>query len=312
LKKFGKMELPEAFVEKVKNIWGAEGEQWTAAFPDLLAYCVNTWGLHDLSPFSQIYYNMIIGARTESGQPVVLKLGVPDTELESEVEALKAYHGRGAVKLLAADPAKGALLLERLSPGTELHMLGDDRQESEIAARLMAQLTISPPEGCSFVHVAEWFQAFDRVEANFRTEDFGLTRKMIHTARDYAAELLDTTREEWLLHGDLHHFNILFDEKRGWTVIDPKGVIGDKAFQPARFLGNPYPTFLDSPDPAADTLERLAVFSDMLDLDVHRMLRWGYVDRIVSACWSIEEEGEKPDFTLDCAEMMVDILKKFS
>jgi streptomycin 6-kinase len=306
------MELPEEFVRKVKNVWGTEGAQWAEDFPDLLAECVETWGLHDLSPFSEIYYNMIIGARTENGQAVVLKLGVPNEELSSEVEALQAYDGCGAVRLLDADPVKGALLLERLNPGTELHELHDNRRETEIAAGLMTRLTIPPPEGHRFVNVSDWFRFFDEIETEYDPEAYGLPREMIRTAREFSNELLATMEGEWLLHGDLHHFNILFDEERGWTAIDPKGVIGDKAFQPARFLGNPYPHLLSSADPEADTRERVAIFSEVLELDVRRVLRWGYVDRIVSSCWSIAEDGEKPEFSITCAQIMAKILKNFA
>jgi streptomycin 6-kinase len=303
------MHLPEEFALKVKRVWGSDGERWASGFPDALTACVSAWHLTDLTPNPNLSYNFIASARTESGQPVILKMGVPNPELASEVAALQVYDGRGSVRLLAYSPDHSALLLERLSPGMELHQLGNNRQESEIAARLMAQLCIPPPLDFQFPTLQDWTKAFDRVKDNYQPEILGLPVSVIETAQRYAEELTRTTSEGFLLHGDLHHFNILYDQECGWTVIDPKGVVGDKAYQAARFFSNPAPEFLSNPDPFGITRQRVEVIASGLKLNPQRILAWAYVDCILGACWSIEDEGDNPAYFVECARIISHILE---
>lgn len=302
------MNLSAEFVNKVKRVWGEDGEKWAAAFPEALSACVTAWELENITPLSNLSYNFIAAAETASGQAVILKMGVPNPELTTEVLALRAYNGRGAARLLDYDSVHSALLLERLSPGTELHRLGNNLQECETAARVMEQITILPPDKHEFPSIAEWVEVFDETEQEVDPQAYGLPVAMLDTARGYAEELIRTTGQDWLLHGDLHHFNILYDEQRGWTAIDPKGVIGDKAYQTARFFFNPSPDLLSMPDPLAVTRQRADIFSERLKLDRQRILRWAYVDCILSACWSIDE-GADPEYVVECARLIARLIK---
>jgi streptomycin 6-kinase len=302
------MGLPKEFAEKVQRVWGEEGARWVEAFPETLSACVARWELTDISPLPNPSYNFIAAARTAHGQPVVLKMGVPNPELTSEAAALQAYAGRAAAALLDYDPFHSALLLERLSPGTELHQLGDNRRESEIAARVMEQLTIPPPAGHAFPSISDWVKVFDQAACETSPQAHRIPEEMLATARRYAGELIGSSKQEYLLHGDLHHYNILYDEKFGWTAIDPKGVTGDKAYQCARYFFNPYPKLLSMPDPTAITRQRVEIFAAKLKLDKQRILAWAYVDCLLSACWSVEEGGD-PGYALECARIFKRILE---
>jgi streptomycin 6-kinase len=305
------MKLPEEFAQRARRIWGVQGERWVAKFPEILSHCVSAWGLKKVSPFEDLSYNFVAGAETQTGEAVILKIGVPNPELATEAEALRAYNGNGCVKLLAYDHGHSALLIERLVPGKMLHHLGDNRQESQIAARLMAQLYVPSPGGYAFPSVTDWTKVFDRVRDSYRPETYGLPFSMIETAQQLAGWLSRTADGEWLLHGDLHHFNILYDQSRGWTVIDPKGVVGDRAFQAARFFCNPIPEFLSNPDPLALTRQRVEIISAELEIDQKRILEWAYVDCILGACWSVEEsEGAGVGYFVQCAGIISQILGK--
>jgi streptomycin 6-kinase len=305
------MNLPEEFTQRIQRIWGAQGGQWVEHFPDILAHCESAWGLKQISPFEDLSYNFVASAVTQTEEAVILKIGVPNPELVTEAVALRVYNGNGAARLLAFDAERGALLIEQLAPGTMLHHLGDNPQESRIAACLMAQLCLPPPEGHRFPSLNDWAKVFTRVRDNYRLETYGLPLSMLETAQQLAGQLSETADGEWLLHGDLHHFNILYDRSRGWTVIDPKGVIGDRAFQAARFFCNPIPVLLSSPDLLAITRQRAEIISAELEIDQQRILEWAYVDCTLGACWSIEEsEGIGVSYFVECAGMISKILGK--
>jgi streptomycin 6-kinase len=116
----GPLEFPPALVRTVQAAWGEEGEAWLAALPATLELLSKRWSLTVGPPFEGLSYNYVAPALTREGSEVVLKMGLPRRELETEIAALWLYNGRGAVKLLDVNAELGALLLERLRPGTLL------------------------------------------------------------------------------------------------------------------------------------------------------------------------------------------------
>jgi streptomycin 6-kinase len=90
------------------------------------------------------------------------------------------------------------------------------------------------------------------------------------------------------LHGDLHHYNVLFDSERGWVAIDPKGVVGEVEYEVGAALRNPCESselFARS----ATVEKRLNQFASKLDLDFSRALRWAFSQAVLSAIWGVED-----------------------
>jgi streptomycin 6-kinase len=94
-----------------------------------------------------------------------------------------------------------------------------------------------------------------------------------------------------LLHGDLHHENLLFDYRRGWLAIDPKGVVGELAYEVGAALRNPCqePGLYAEPNIIE---KRVDCFSRMLSLDSGRILAWAFAQAILAAIWELEDDGE--------------------
>jgi streptomycin 6-kinase len=109
------------------------------------------------------------------------------------------------------------------------------------------------------------------------------------------------------LHGDLHHDNILVDGDNGWLAIDPKGVIGDPAYEAARFQHNPIPHFLAMDGPQQVARQRVEIMAPILQVDPARLLAWGFFDAMLSACWSVED-NEDWRYALSCAEILETII----
>src|SRR5689334_5399370 len=92
--------------------FGAEGADWLRRLPETIAWCRDYWQLEILPPFPDLSINYVTLARQSDGSEVVLKLGVPNPELDAEIEALEHYDGRGICALLHSDRERGAMLLE--------------------------------------------------------------------------------------------------------------------------------------------------------------------------------------------------------
>jgi streptomycin 6-kinase len=92
-----------------------------------------------------------------------------------------------------------------------------------------------------------------------------------------------------ILHGDLHHFNILSAEREPWLAIDPKGVVGEAAYEAGALLRNPLEDMSQYPHILK---RRIAILSEMLDIDCQRILGWAVAQAVLSAWWSYEDHGQ--------------------
>ncbi len=295
------MEIPERFAYLTRAIYGEAGEAWLAGLPELLGECAQCWGLEVLPPF-ELSYNYVAPARRADGAPAVLKVGVPSRELLTEIAALRHYGGRGAARLLEADPGRGALLLERLLPGEPLVTLADDGRATEIAAEVMRALWRPPPQDGAFPHVADWLGGFGRMRRHFGGGSGPFPAPLVARAERLAAELLATADAPVLLHGDLHHFNICAAGTGTWLAIDPKGVLGEPAYEVGALLRNRLP--LDAAEAGRILARRLDILSGALGFDRARLRDWGLVQALLSAWWSVEDEGAGWEHALAVAELL--------
>src|SRR5207253_1081962 len=145
---------------------------------------------------------------------VVLKVQKVEGDEWFAGEVFEAFVGKGMAHCIAHEP--GAVLIERLNPGAQLVSVSDS-QASHIIAGVIREMPAISLDGCP--HVGEWARAFDNVSHP------ELPASIITRARDTYLELCDSQTNVRLLHGDLQHYNILFDDARGWKAIDPKGVM---------------------------------------------------------------------------------------
>jgi streptomycin 6-kinase len=167
---------------------------------------------------------------------------------------------------------------------------GRDDEATAIAADVMARLhdQASPPPS-ELRKLEAWGLGFARLRA--RALGRGVEEGLIDRAERLWSELCASQGPRVLLHGDLHHYNILIDAGRGWLAIDPKGVVGESAFEAGALLRNPmgHPGHFAVP---AVVERRTAILCERLDLDRSRVLAWAFSQAVLSALWSIEDGGE--------------------
>ena len=204
---------------------------------------------------------------------------------------LLQYDGRGAVRVIAHDAE--AVLLERATPGTPLSDLVRDAQDDEATSILceVARKLHQARPASAIPTLCDWAAAFSRYR---RGPPHPLLRSSLLDEAE--REFLDLCRTQGpgvLLHGDLHHDNILFDRTRGWIAIDPKGVAGEREFEMAMALKNPQGSeaFYSQPDVLVG---RVDIMARQLGLDRSRVLRWNFAQAMLSALWLVED-GESDD-----------------
>jgi len=283
------LNLPDHFIHTISETFTG-GQEWLTQLPALLAETAARWSLTIGAPFAELSYNLVLPARRRDGAELILKIGVPNAELEAEIRALAYWDGRVTVRLLDADPTWGVLLLERLRPGRMVSTLPDD-DALRVTAELMRALWQPPPAAHSFVSVADWAGGLARLRAEFGGGTGPFAPHLVALAEAYFAALLPSMAAPVLLHGDLHQYNILAGERRPWLIIDPKGVIGEPAYEIGPFMRNCLPENGSATEIIRLQARRLDMFSEMLDLDRERLRMWCVAQQVLSAWWSYEDTG---------------------
>lgn len=275
----GALDLPLSFV--VQN---NEDPAWLAALPDLTARLAAAWSLSLDRHFPRIAINYVAPATRADGTSCVLKVSRHVGETRNEIAALRLWDGDGAVRLLEADPDVGALLVERLNPGTMLVEVADsdDPAATVIAAGVLRQLWRPVPEHGGLRSLGSWCDAFDRNREALSRGDGGFPSALFQRADAARRDLLRSTEIPLVLHGDLHHFNILRAQCDPWLAIDPKGLSGDPCFDVCQFCRNPHAVA-----PRVNR-RRLDIFQAELGLDRDRIKAWCFVHAMLDACWEFE------------------------
>ncbi len=175
------------------------------------------------------------------------------------------------------------LLLERAVPGTSLksYFLTNENESIEIACKVMTKLhQVSILKHHNFPHITDWLTALDN--------DWAIPNAYLKKARMLRDQPLKAAGSDILLHGDLHHNNILQNDET-WVVIDPKGVIGEPAYEAAAFIRNPIPELLNHADVPNIILNRITYFAKIMQLPSQRILDLCFVQAVLTWAWALED-----------------------
>ena len=293
------MNLPPDFIESVHRVFGDKGREWLTRLPELVAHCRARWGLRDGVMSSDLSLSYIEFTSNDAGESLALKIGVPDRELSAGMEALRLYGGKHAVRLVDAEPELGAVLMQRIQPGTMLWQVGDNRTQTQAAAAVMRELPVAVPAAHALPRFAAWVErAFRYTRTEWDPEEH-MPRDLLDRAQQAFEEIERSSAGDVVLHGDLHHENILLDDACGWTAIDPKGVIGPRCLEVGRFLQNQLPDILTTGQRKEIVTERLEILSVELGCEPEMLAASGLVDCVLSRCWNFEEtQGLASDWNL--------------
>jgi streptomycin 6-kinase len=296
--------IPEDFARAVRAFRGAEGEVWLRGLPATIEACAARWSLEVGPPFLPLYYNYVARADGADGARLVLKICFPDDEAPTERGAMRLFDGRGAARLIEADAGRSALLLERLEPGTKLSELCDTDDEGAISAavNVMRSLLRPAPLVHEFPSVADWGKGFARHRARYEGTSGPLPARLFDEAETLFHDLNASAAEPVLLHGDLHQGNIIAARREPWLAIDPKGIVGDAAYEVGALLRNPNDRILSWPNLPRVMGRRIRQLSEESGFERERVRGWGLSQAILAAVWSCEDDSRDAGEWVACAE----------
>lgn len=292
--------LPENFRRNITDLHAEKGERWLMQIPDLVADISKVWRLVVDQPFQNLSYHFVAPCLCDDGSEAVLKIGFAeeDSIVAKEAEFLRVVDGDGAVRLFRFDEIRCALLLERLRPGENLVELArnDDEQATAQAIRVLKKIRRLPPKENQFPTLEKWVDSFlGAKKTNFEYARVKKAQKIF--------ERLIGSSERQLLHGDLHHQNILSAQRDGFLAIDPKGIVGEVGFEISVFLNNPRGWLLDAPERGKLLHRRVEQFAEAFALEPGDLRDWAFAEAVLSAWWTIEDGGSDWKNWLACAEI---------
>ncbi len=302
-------QIPENFTQKMIAMYGDKDRSWIEALPHVLDEFSQLWSLSLQQPF-ELSYNYVAPAIRDDGREVVLKLGVPNRELLSEMHALQVFAGQGMVELLEADFERQIFLLERVRPGVELITVEDDEAVMRVVAQVMRKYWRPVTEERPLLTVENWTDGLAKLRPHFHGTTGPLPEYLVDAAEKLFAELIPSQGEQVLLHGDLHHWNILSATRQPWLAIDPKGVIGEREYDTGAILRNPWGKRYTPQEMKRIQSRRVDILCEMLGFERERILGWGMAQAVLSAWWSVEDDGSVEDATLAFAEALYSLMKK--
>ncbi|MGZ8697368.1 MAG: aminoglycoside phosphotransferase family protein [Gaiellaceae bacterium] len=251
---------------------------WLERIPDLVAECVEEWELRLGEPYEAGAAGYTVRADLPDGTPAVLKVIYPHREAEHEGEALRVWDGDGAIRLLAYDEVRWAMLIERCEPGTLLA-----KADPELALDVLIEVLprLWKPVGEPFRSLAEealWW--IDYLPGKWEQAGKPFDRELLDAAIARLDALAHSQGEQVLLHQDLHGDNVLAAQREEWLVIDPKTLVGEREFAVAPIVRDP-----ELGHSRQHVLHRLDRLTSELGLDRDRARGWTIGQTIA---WSLD------------------------
>lgn len=254
------------------------GDAWLARLPGLVEDHLNAWSLNPDGPATHGECALVLPVR-RGGERLVLKITWPHVEARLEHLALRQWDGRGAVRLVAANPGAYALLLERLSP-TDLRSVGVLEACEEIG-RLFTLL--DRPAGPQFDTLAD---AAPRWQARLSAGTPLVPRRMTQQAASEVAGLMADPQLARLVHTDLHDANVLAQcagRASRWVAIDPKPLAAEWAFAVAPIIWNREQETARAHSVRTHVRLRADLVTDAAGLDEDRVRAWTHVRLVLNA-----------------------------
>ena len=282
------LRLPDGVLQMATR--GPDWAAYVERLPRVVRALCEEWELEVDGALLHGFTALVVPVASPAG-PAMLKVGFDDDESEHEHLALQHWHGRGAVRLLRADPGRSAMLLERLE-ATDLSDVWDV-EACEIVAGLYSCLhqPALPQLRTLTSYVARWT---DRLAGLPRSAP--LPRRLVEQAvslgRDLAGDEAGGAR---IIHGDLHYENVLATSRSdgpAWLVIDPKPMSGDPHYEVDPLLWNRWEELADGFGGVREGVRRrFHAAIDAAGLDEQRARDWVVVRMLHNAMWELEDRA---------------------
>ena len=263
--------------------WGLSRMQWSPEVSTArVAYCDSPWG------------------------PALLKVSVEPSMVGLEAKALAHFGNEMCPALFAVDEELEAILMERIEVLEDLSAwYPNPQKEVDVWLPFYRKVAENPVIPDGFPTLAKYAEIFDRILAEPLRED---VIPILEFARDSQEALMGPVAENRLLHGDMHHFNLLRDTGGGWRLIDPHGVVGNPYYELGAFLRNPWGPCYREPGVMQRMSARVAILAERIGIDATKVALYGFYGAAFSVAWSLEEGSDDIDGMVVMADSCLRLL----
>lgn len=303
--------VPEAFVRSTVDREGDAGAAWLAELPGIVEGLLGRWGCVPDGEVMHGGVGVVVPVRRRSEERAVLKVSFPHPGNVHEPDAFVAWGGCGAVLLHERDDERFAMLLERVRTST-LAEVEDGDEVVTVAGRLNRRLAVPAPRGLP--RLREQAHAW---EEQLRKDTEELTHELPRQVVDAAAATareLGRAQPDTLVHGDLHPRNILRADREPWLAVDPKGYVGDPAYDGGTLLKSRALELLEADDLRKAVHRVVDVFAEAAELDRERVRRWARFHAVQAAFWGrrhglrVARGGPRLDRLTEFADRLAELL----
>ena len=212
----------------------------------------------------------------------ILKVSLLDFVIVSEAETLRRYGKDIFPDLFQFSAEHQTLLIEKVVPGRQLAEIYPDAEtEVDVFCSIFESMRHSQVSDVGLPRIYDFADIFVRMSD--RTDD-EMKLRILRQALEWREFLAG----DELLHGDLHHFNILQDGD-SWRAIDPHGFVGNPLYEIGAFLRNPIPMSFEEPDLKERLRERILLLSERLGIPAFEVARFGFFGCAFSIAWDLDE-----------------------
>lgn len=264
---------------------------------DKIIYATEKWRLDRLEEIYRRSSKAVFSAESERYGAVILKIDSDSAQLKSEYRMLARLTG-GCAQVYAYEEGMGLLLEERILPGTVLRQEASLEKRIEVFSQVFRRIHASaenvPVEHAQCEQGETYLDWLEEIcgwcVRNRAAEDM---TEMAERARRYCAEMFEKYPDRMLLHGDLHHDNMLLKSDGSYVMIDPKGVVGPAVMDLPRYILNEIGTVHDRSD-RQHMEEVIRLICERLDYPQADVRKLFFMETVLENVWCMES-GEKID-----------------
>lgn len=291
--------LPSQFISNIIAANPVNGKQWIQNLPNLIEGLCLQWDCKLESLMPALSYSLVAKVkRIRTGESAVLKVTPPGSTIQMEIKWLSQFKNISP-HLIHWDESRSAFLMEECKPGSALVdylKTNNDESVTQIICETIRTLYSFRNHDTSFKHLSELIPDLSSLSG---IADPSLLSKAVSLFRD----LTQDRSEDILLHGDLHHGNLI-RHGESWKVIDPHGYMGDPAFEVGAFIYNPIDSFPRDRSLTQILESRLSIMVEQLPFDAKRIRSWAFCKTMLSAAWYAQDFKRKVESQLKIASIL--------
>lgn len=294
-----KFEVGIHFQQNIRDLHGKAGEVWLADLPTLIGAVCEKQNLKFISVIPNLSYHFVgLVELKETQEFAILKMAPNDEVIANEAKCLDCF-SQGMVKIYTYDEEYFAIIMEKLEPGYSLKKFvvnGEDDEATRIIARTIRELQWHQTPKYSLKHVSD-------LMSDLAVLDNHIDKKILSKAKSLFTALTHDKSNDVILHGDLHHDNILAQGEH-WKAIDPHGYIGDPVFEVSAMIVNPFDAY-PTHKPLKKIIERrIKILSEELPFDVKKIQAWMFCKTVLSVAWTYHDHHKIDEGEIEIAQII--------